>query len=167
VASKVRTWIWIVVAVAVVGILALVAMGGVAFYFLSQSIDTNAATPAEATREFERVKADFAGQKPLIELDRGGTFRRANTDRAIPARTAAPEKLHLLAFDPDDGRIVRFSIPFWLLRLKTGNATIDLNGNRMDLEDLRLTVEDLERFGPALIVDHQAPDGERVLVWSR
>jgi hypothetical protein len=37
----------------------------------------------------------------------------------------------------------------------------------MDLEDLRLTVEDLERYGPTLIVDHKAPDGDRVLVWSK
>ena len=46
-------------------------------------------------------------------------------------------------------------------------ATIDLNGNRMDLEDLRVSVKDLERFGPALIVDHQGTDGGRVLVWSQ
>jgi hypothetical protein len=51
--------------------------------------------------------------------------------------------------------------------VKSGNATIDLNGNRMDLEDLRLTIGDLERLGPALIVDHKSPDGERVLVWSK
>ena len=37
----------------------------------------------------------------------------------------------------------------------------------MDLEDLRLSIEDLERYGPTLIVDHQAPDGQRVLVWSK
>jgi len=36
----------------------------------------------------------------------------------------------------------------------------------MNLEDLRLRVEDLERYGSALVVDHQSPDGERVLVWS-
>ena len=37
----------------------------------------------------------------------------------------------------------------------------------MDLEDLKLTVEDLERFGPTLIVDHRSTSGERVLVWSQ
>jgi hypothetical protein len=51
--------------------------------------------------------------------------------------------------------------------MKAGNATIDLNGNRMDLEDLRLSIEDLERFGPTLIVDHKGADGARVLVWSK
>ena len=78
-----------------------------------------------------------------------------------------PETLNILAFDPDDGRMVKISVPFWLLRLKVGGTRIDFNGNRMELEDLKLTVEDLERFGPTLIVDHRVPNGERVLVWSQ
>jgi hypothetical protein len=167
VAGKIKTWVWVIASVVVIGIIGLVAMAGIGFYFVSQHIETKRATPATAAREFESVKAGFTGQKPLIELDSRGDFRKAHTDRPVPAYVNTPDHLHILAFDPSDGRIVRFSLPFWLLRMKTGDATIDLNGNRMDLEDLRLSVDDLERFGPALIVDHQAPDGERVLVWSK
>lgn len=166
-AGKVKTWVWVVVAIAVVGVLALVAVAGIAAYYVSRHIETTQATPADAADEFDRVKAGFGGQKPLIELDSRGHFLKANTDRPVPPDVRPPEQLHLLAFDPSDRRIVRFSIPFWLLRLKAGNATIDLNGNRMDLEDLRLSVDDLERYGPSLIVDHKSADGERVLVWSR
>lgn len=166
-AGKVKTWVWVVVGVAVVCVLGLVAMAGIGFYFVSQHIETRAATPVSAAKEFDAVKSSFPGQVPLIELDRQGRFLRAHTDRPAPARADVPNQLQLLAFDPSDGRIVRFSLPFWFLRMKAGNATIDLNGNRMDLEDLRLTVEDLERYGPTLIVDHMAPDGARVLVWSK
>ena len=166
-AGKVRTWVWIVVAVGVIGVLGLITMAGIGFYFFSRHIDTREVTPASAAAEFDKIKAEFAGQKPLIELDRRGNVRKAHTDRPAPANAQPPDYLHVLAFDPSDGRMVRFNLPFWLLRMKAGNATIDLNGNRMDLEDLRLTVEDLERFGPTLIVDHQAPDGDRVLVWSK
>jgi hypothetical protein len=77
-----------------------------------------------------------------------------------------PDQLYVLAFDPDDERIVKVTIPFWLLRLKP-RGTIDFNGGRLELEDLKLTVEDLERFGPTLIVDHKSMGGERVLVWSQ
>jgi hypothetical protein len=167
VAGKVKSWVWIVVGVAVFCVLALVAVVGGAFFYMSRHIHTKSVTPASAAREFDTVRSGVAGQKPLIELDRNGHFLRANTDRPAPPHVTAPDSLHVLAFDPADGRIVQFNIPFWLLRMKTGNARIDLNGNRMDLEDLRLTVQDLERQGPALIVDHQAPDGDRVLVWSR
>lgn len=165
-AGKVKTWVWVVVGVAVAGVLTLVAFAGVAAYYVSRHIQTTQTTVADAADEFDRVKATFAGQKPLIELDRRGHFLRANTDKVAPPDVRPPDELHLMAFNPSDGRLVRFRIPFWLLRMKAGNATIDFNGNRMDLEDLRLRVEDLERYGPSLIVDHKSGDGERVLVWS-
>jgi hypothetical protein len=167
VAGKVKTWVWVVISIVVVCILGLVTLAGVGFYFVSKHIDTKEVSTAGAAKEFEAVKAGFAGQKPLIELDSRGQFLRAHTDRPVPRHVTTPDQLYLLAFDPKDRRMVRFSLPFWLLRMKAGNTTIDLNGNRMDLEDLRLTVADLERFGPTLIVDHQSPDGERVLVWSK
>ena len=66
-----------------------------------------------------------------------------------------------------EGRIVHVKIPFWLLRMKMRGTTIDFNGNKMNFEDLKLTVEDLERFGPTLIVDHRSSSGERVMVWSQ
>lgn len=166
-AGKVKTWIWIVVAIVMVGILGLIAMAGVGVYIATQHIDTRAASAASATRDFDEVKARLSGQKPLIELDGRGRFLRSNADRPTPARITAPEALNVLAFDPDEERIVKVSIPFWVLRMKMGGTTIDFNGNRMDLEDLKLTVEDLERFGPTLIVDHRASNGERVLVWSQ
>ena len=166
-AGKVRTWVWVVVGIAVFCVLALVAVVGGAFFYMSRHIETKSATPASAAREFEAVRSGFSGQKPLIELDRNGRFVRAHTDRPGPANAAVPDQLRILAFDPSDGRIVQVSVPFWLLRMKASNATIDLNGSKMDLEDLRLTIHDLERQGPSLIVDHEAPDGDRVLVWSR
>jgi hypothetical protein len=166
-AGKVKTWVWVVIAIVVVGVLGIVAMAGVGLYFFSQHIDTHAATPASAARDFEEVRARFREQKPLIELDDRGQFLRANTDRTAPPNTKSPQYLYIQAFDSGDERVVKMSIPFWLLRLKAGDTTIDLNGNRMDLEDLKLTVQDLERFGPTLIVDHKDRDGDRVLVWSQ
>jgi hypothetical protein len=166
-AVKVKTWIWVVVAIVVVGMLGLVAMAGVGFYFATRHINTKSASAATAARDFDEIKKQLSGQQPLIELDNRGRFLRANTDRPAPASPRSPDALNVMAFDPDEERIVRVSIPFWLLRMKMGGTTIDFNGNRMDLEDLKLTVEDLERFGPTLIVDHRATNGERVLVWSQ
>jgi len=37
-AGKVRTWVWVVVAIVVVGILGVVAMAGLGFYFFSRHI---------------------------------------------------------------------------------------------------------------------------------
>ena len=165
--GRVKAWVWVIVAVVVIGILCVVAMAGIGLYFFSQHVETRSASPANAAQDFEQVKARFAGQKPLIELDDHGRYLRSNTDRTPPPNAKSPESINVMAFDPGDGRIVRLSIPFWLVRMKMRGATIDLNGNHMDLEDLRLTAEDLERFGPTLIVDHKNASGERVLVWSQ
>jgi hypothetical protein len=166
-AGRVKTWVWVVVAVVVIGILGIIAMAGVGIYFFSQHIETRTESPAGAARAFEQVSSRFSDQKPLIELDEHGRYLRSNTDRQAAPGAKTPEALHVMAFDPDDGRIVRVDIPFWLLRLKLRGSSIDFNGHRMELEDLKLTVEDLERYGPALVVDHRARSGERVLVWAQ
>jgi hypothetical protein len=166
VAGKVKTWVWVVIGIVVTGILGIIAMAGIGIYFFSQHIETRSETPAGASRSFEQISARFTGQKPLIELDERGHYLRSNTDRKPAQDAKTPEALHVMAFEPHDGRIVRVDIPFWLLRLKLRGSAIDFNGNRMELEDLKLTVEDLERYGPSLIVDHRAQTGQRVLVWS-
>lgn len=166
-AGKVKTWVWVVVAVVALGILAVIAMAGVGLYFFSQHVQTARVSGAEAEERFAEVRAGFEAQKPLIELDERGEFLRSNPDRQASPDAPRPAALHVMAYDLDDGRIVRLSVPFWILRLQKGNTTIDLGGSRMDLEDLKLTVEDLERFGPTLIVDHRDLRGARVLVWSQ
>jgi hypothetical protein len=167
VAGRVKTWIWVVLAVIVTCLGGVVAIAGVGFYFFTKHVETHTVSPMAASREFDQARAPFAGQKPLIELDRHGTYVRSNPDRPAPAARVRPEALVVMAFDPDDGRVVRLTIPFWMLRLKTGGGSINFNGKRMDLEDLKLSVADLERYGPTLIVDHATSEGNRVLVWSQ
>jgi hypothetical protein len=166
-AAKVRTWVWVVVGILVFGILVLVAMAGIGFYFFTQHFDTKSVSRAGATVEFEQAKAQFTNQKPLIELDDRGRFLRSNPDRPPRTDSRTPVNLNVLAFDPNDERIVKVTIPFWLLKFKSHGTTVDFNGGRLDLEDLKLTVDDLERMGPTLIVDLQTHTGERVLVWSQ
>ena len=166
-AGKVKTWVWVLLGVIVTCVVGVVAVAGAGFYFFTRHIETRTVSPATATREFEEVKAQFVGQKALVELDRHGSFVRSNPERPAARNGRVPEELNVMAFDPDDGRVVRIKIPFWLLRLKTHGSNINFNGRRMDLEDLKLSVADLERFGPTLIVDHSGIDGKRVLVWSQ
>jgi hypothetical protein len=163
--AKVKTWVWIVVGVFVLGVLGLVAMAAAGFWFAKTHIDIRSTSPQTVAEEFDRVRERFASQQPLIELDEHGNFVRAHTDR--PASDKRPETLHVMAFDPDDDRVVKVNVPFWLLRLKMGGRThVNIGRDNLDLEDLNLTVEDLERFGPTLILDHQERDGEHVIVWS-
>ncbi len=166
-AGKVRTWVLVLLGLVLAGIIAMVAVAGAGFYFFSRHIQTRTVSPAGATQEFDEVRARFAGQKPLVELDKSGNFIRSNHPASRNAEADRPEELHVLAFDRSDGRVVHITVPFWLLRLRSGSGHVDFNGNSMDLEDLRLRVEDLESAGSILIVDQRMPDGNRVLVWSQ
>jgi len=164
--AKVKTWVWIVVGVVGVGILGIVALAAAGLWFVRSHIDVRPTTVTAASTDFEAVRARFSSQKPLIELDERGEFIRANTDR--PDGTVRPQSLNVMAFDPDGEKVIRMDLPFWLLRMKSGQTRFSMpSGDDVDLARLRLTIEDLERFGPTLILDHKDRSGSRVLVWSQ
>lgn len=164
-AGKVKAWVWVVIGVVVFGILAVVAMAGAGLWFVRSHVDIRSTTTAAATEDFQSIRQRFVTQKPLIELDEHGTFLRANVDR--PNGTQRPQTLNVMAFDPHDEKVVRLEVPFWLLRLKGSGGRFDIGRNNVDLARMRLTVEDLERYGPILILDQRDNDGSRVLVWSQ
>lgn len=164
-AGKIKTWVWVVLGVVVLGILCVIAMAAAGLWFVKSHVDIRPTTTATAIADFQTVRARFATQKPLIELDDRGQFLHANTDR--PAGTTQPQTLNIMAFDSKDERVVRMDLPFWLLRLKMRGSRFDVGGNNIDLAKLRISVEDLERYGPTLILDHKDGDGSRVLIWSQ
>lgn len=164
-AGKVKAWVWIVVGVVVLGILGVIAMAAAGLWFVKSHVDIRPASTAVVAADFQGIRARFQNQKPLIELDERGNFMRANADR--PAGTQRPQTLNIMAFDSHDERVVRMDLPFWLLRLKMRGARFNVGGSNVDLAKLRITVEDLERYGPTLILDQKDADGSRVLIWSQ
>ena len=91
-----------------------------------------------------------------------------NTDAIadLPTSTTKPQYLWVLVFDYRDERLVKISLPFWLLRM--GRRKIDFgNDQGFDLDRLNLDVKELERIGPAMVLDHRATSGERVLIWTQ
>ena len=166
-AGKVKTWVWVVIGIVVCGILGVIAMAGVGLWFVKSHVDIRTTTVAAATEDFQAVRQRFANQKPLIELDEHGRFLRANQDR--PAGTQRPQSLSVMVFNPRDEKVIRMELPFWMLRLKMGGTRVGVGGggNGFDMSQLHMTVEDLERYGPTLILDQKDTDGSRVVVWSQ
>jgi Tfp pilus assembly protein PilE len=164
-AGKVKTWVWVVVGVVVVGILGVITMAAASLWYIKSHVNVRATTVAAATEDFQSVRQRFAAQKPLIELDEQGTFLRANVDR--PNGTQRPQTLNVMAFDSHDEKVIRMELPWWVLRLKSGGGRFDIGRSNVDLARMRITVEDLERYGPILILDQKDTDGSRVLVWSQ
>lgn len=165
-AARVKTWVWVVGGLFALGLLFLIAVAATGYFVFRQTIDTQKVTQADAAAEFEAVRARFAGQRPLIELDENGEFVRANTHRKPPPDVPRPETLVVMAHDPDDGGLVKVRLPFWLLRMNPESGTINFGRDSVNLEDLKLTVRDLERYGPSLVIDQRNRGGDRVLVWT-
>jgi hypothetical protein len=62
----VKTWVWVIVGVFVVGILFVIAMAGAGFYFFARNIQATTVTTENAAAEFDAVRGRFKGQRPLI-----------------------------------------------------------------------------------------------------
>jgi hypothetical protein len=165
---KLPTWVSIVIAsVIIVGILAVAAVGGAA-YFIYRHVHTSFAPSETAQSEFTQARARFDGQQPLIEL-------RHDDDpiihRELVKNTAERQKLEtlrVLAYDRHESKLVRVAIPFWLLRMAPSKNLSFLNDNGIDVDSdrVRLTVDDLERRGPGLLIDTTDRRGSQVLVWT-
>src|SRR5205085_10719283 len=80
-AGRVKTWVWVVLGLVVLGILGIVTMAAAGLWFVKSHVDIRPTTTASASADFQTIRARFASQKPLIELDDRGQFLHANTDR--------------------------------------------------------------------------------------
>jgi len=165
-----RTWISIVVgSVVVVCLLAAVVVGGTAF-FIYRHIDAKPTTEKTASEEFAAARARFEGQKPLIEIRREGGEPILHRDLLgsgkMPERPL--QSLRVLAYEDDNGRLVRVNIPFWLLRLFPSKNLSFLNDEGIDIDTrrIRLTLDDVERRGPGLLLDQRDRRGSQVIVWT-
>ena len=163
---KSRKALWIVLGVIGFLVLCVLAFAAFGLYFVSRNLDMQKASSTEAAESFETVRAGFK-EAPIISLD---ADERVTLNRQPPAQPAGerPTTMHVMAYDRNDERIVRVTIPFWMLRM--GNENIRLgssgSGGEIDFEQLKITAEELERYGPALLLDH-TKDRSRVLVWTQ
>jgi hypothetical protein len=140
---------------------AIVCVGLVVILFV-RATEFATADEAQADAVWQEIRGRFANARPVLEMRAGET---AVLSRDVPASPAERplQSLHIAAWDRDDRGLFRMTVPFWLLRFKSGAITI---GEAAYAHRLDITPEQLERFGPALLVDHEAPGGDRVLVWT-
>jgi type II secretory pathway pseudopilin PulG len=165
--TKRRNWPWILFGVGVVlvvlGIAAVIATTA----WVQQNVTVQDSNDVDAEREFDAVRTRFAGRPPLLELRDG---RPVYTGGKPPEAQATPttiDRLHVLVWDPRERRLASFAMPFWLLRLKSGPIEFSSYASGMDGEGVNLRPEDIEKFGPGIVLDTASPSGERVLVWTQ
>jgi hypothetical protein len=162
-----KSWVWILVGCfgAVIGI--LIAVAGAGIYFVAHHIHTERSTTADALTAFDAATTPFRNRRPLYELDNGDEPRLTRPLGDLPTAPESARSLRMLAWDPEDERLVRVSLPFWALRYSRPRMSVTAADQRFELAKLNLDVEELERIGPSLVFDFRGREGVRVLLWTQ
>ena len=101
-------------------------------------------------------------------------FREARAEAERYAGRPGPARhLNVLVWSPDEGELVRVSVPMWLVRRAVRHADwdeLDLDSDDERVKGIlkrRLRLEELEKAGLGMLVEVEEEDGEQVLVWLR
>jgi hypothetical protein len=166
--AKKTSWGLIILGIAAFAVIVGVGLVAVVGYVIYQqfAFQATSATELTAEQEFTRVVALFDGQTPFIIMRDGEPV--VSQEKGAAAGKSV-EALHILVWNPDEQKVVRLNMPFWLLRMTKGQPIKLSGGTHADGGPMRLkvTAEDIERRGPGLILDHKEASGERVLVWAQ
>ena len=156
-----RTWVKVTLGGVAVIALALAALGGTAAYFVLRHMETRATSEAEAIKTIDVVKARFGTRPPLIEI---GDPARAEVRINRPGEPSAArvDTIHVMNWKSETGELSQTELPLWLMRFSSVNILSQLG---VAPEKFRLTVNDVERYGPGVIVDFGARGASRTLVW--
>jgi len=171
--KKAPTWVWVVVGIVGLFVLACVALVGGGIYMFRSHVRAETASTQGVQEQFEQTRTRFAGQQPLVEV------RQTDNDRQVvvhkPSETAeraSLKSIRVLAYDGREGRLVHVDVPIWLARMAMSNRAgsarrnITINGENIEFDAGDLTFEDVQRHGPGLITDISDGKGSQVLVWA-
>jgi len=164
-APKKRNWITIIL-----GVLVLFTVLGVGCVVLTvswfrQNMNITETSEEAAMKELDAIRERFPGQQPLIQMIDGRP--QYTVERATQASSQTTlTSVHISAFDQDEGHLVHFSLPFWLLRMKSGPIRISAYQQGWDDRGVSFRVEDIEKHGPGIIVDVTQGREGRVVIWA-
>jgi hypothetical protein len=151
---------WVLAILAVVAFVATLVIAGAVWFFTS-ALERSSANQPAAEREFDAVRARFQNSKPLFEIGQQGPVltRRPTSGPAA----ASVRRLHFLGWSPDGERLTRVTLPFWLVRLRPGSIRGAMAGSGTTVS---FDTDELESYGPILVLDHTDDDGQRILMWT-
>ncbi len=136
-------------------------------YFVRKHVNTATVSAPDALKQFDEARARFKDAQPLLSIDANERVTQRKPIADIPTAEVKATTLMVMAWDPDNERIINFKVPLWVLGI--GDRKIDLGvGNEsFDMRRLNIDVKDLERIGSALVLDLKSPGGDRALVWTQ
>jgi len=151
-----------------VGLLAALGLVATSVLFIRWT-ETSVALPAEAQAAFDQALIEAGGGPAYVTISNNGPT--VINHELEPSEPAPFNKLILLAWSPRDEKIMRQEYPYWFVRLKLSsslNLGTMISVLRRDWQqlDLSISLADLKRRGPGLVLDHRRKDGARIMLWA-
>lgn len=162
-----RTWLKILLVVIALGMLGMCAIAGAGVYFVSKHVNTSTVSASDALKQFDEARARFKDAQPLLHIDSNERVTQRRPIADIPTADVKATTLVVMAWDPDDERIVNFKVPLWVLGMGERKIDLGIGAESFDMRRLNIDVKDLERIGPTLVLDLKSADGDRALVWTQ
>lgn len=162
-----RRWLVILAGVCLLVGVVVAGVGAVSYFYFRDRLDIARGTSrSDAVARFEAERQRFADRRPLLVM---GDNRRPRYAEGVPEHRNAGEvaTFNVLAWDADDGALVSVSVPMWLLRMKSGPISFGEYIADLDEQAVRLGPEDLQRYGPGVLLDIESPDGDLVLLTAQ
>ena len=143
---------------------------GLALWFFASHHESNTISTQAADAEFSELRSRFSNQRPLIDMGLRQPVESSPSRQLVtPLHT-----FHTVILDTrGNQRIVHITVPFWFARLFAdrdgkfrwlGQLTF-LDDTEFDSEAIRLSLDQIEQWGPGLIVDYQHPSGGQFISW--
>ena len=145
------------------------AMATLGFTLMSQWSDVRDALPPEAEAAFAAALEEAGGGPAYIVINNQGATVNRDLESATPVGFST---LNVLAWSASEQKIIRMEYPRWFVQMKISwgpNLGTMISAARGDVGQLDLSVKyrDLERLGPALVLDQTAGNGSRIMLWTR
>ena len=156
-----RTWkkatLGVVITVAVV----IAGFAGTGAYFVLRHLEKSVTGEAAANSEMDAIRSRYGPRPPLLEIidPRSGDIRVNREPGPAPAPVST---VHVLNWKSEDGEFTRAQVPLWLARFSSVNILSQLG---VAPAKYRLTVDDIQRYGPGIIADYRSAGTFRILIW--
>jgi hypothetical protein len=156
-----RTWVKATLGGVALVAVAVVALAATGAYFVFRHMEKRAGSEADAVQTIDAIKARFGSRPALVEIvDPQRADIRIN--RPVEPTATPVDTIHIINWKSDTGELIRTEIPLWLMRFSTLNIASQLG---IAPAKFRLTVSDVERYGPGIVVDYGSRGTSRVLMW--
>jgi hypothetical protein len=156
-----RTWVKGTVALVAVVMAVGLLLAGVGAYYILGHLERRSASESDGLQAIDAVCTRFGARPPLVEIvDIRRADVRINRSRDANGRPVAT--MHVLNWNRETRKLVRTEFPLWLMRFSSVNLVSQLG---IGPARFRLTVSDIERYGPGIVIDYDVPGSFRVLAW--